>query len=378
VVFVDQTGARSSGSQESLLLLLRALPPSIEPIVVVFQSGPFEQRLRSEGHNVIVFPVSRALEESTRFGPYVFRSLGAGRDVLGLARLFRRLGSDLVHTNTVKAHIVGIPAARLAGIPSVMHLRDALTGAARAALASFGRFSAARSIAISKSVADWYAIKRTDVIYNAVDFTRYQNIPETRSARARLELPQDVPIIGIVGPVHGEKGHERFIRILSRIARDTEVIGAIVGDVRFGGVGTMGPLRALAEDLGVGGRLRFVPWLEDPRIAYAALDVICNCSTLEPFGRSIAEAAACGVPSAIFRNSGVAEVFKDGQSALCITPHDEDEFGRRVRELLLNPSIADEMGRKAQAAVGVLTMERHAEEALRTYEAALAKQTRGS
>jgi len=56
-------------------------------------------------------------------------------------------------------------------------------------------------------------------------------------------------------------------------------------------------LHALVTDYDLTERVHFVPWLDDPRPAYAALDVNANTSRAEPFGRTIIEAAACGVPT---------------------------------------------------------------------------------
>jgi glycosyltransferase involved in cell wall biosynthesis len=75
---------------------------------------------------------------------------------------------------------------------------------------------------------------------------------------------------------------------------------------------------ATLEQLGVRERVTFVPWLDDVREIYAATDVNANCSTREPFGRAAVEAAACGVPTVCFDDSGAAETGVDGVTACTI------------------------------------------------------------
>ena len=72
---------------------------------------------------------------------------------------------------------------------------------------------------------------------------------------------------------------------------------AIVGAPMFRDADFVDELHAFVAREGLGDRVHFVPWLDDVRLAYAATDINVNCSDDEPFGRTIIEAAACGVPS---------------------------------------------------------------------------------
>ena len=70
-------------------------------------------------------------------------------------------------------------------------------------------------------------------------------------------------------------------------------------------------LRAFSAAHGLDDRVHFVPWLDDVRLAYAASDVNVNCADDEPFGRTLIEAAACGVPSVAFAGGGTGEALVD-------------------------------------------------------------------
>jgi glycosyltransferase involved in cell wall biosynthesis len=110
-----------------------------------------------------------------------------------------------------------------------------------------------------------------------------------------------------VGRINRWKGQDRFLHAAAIVAQDSSAHFAIVGAPVFRDADFYDELRSLVASLGLAGRVHFVPWLEDPRIAYAALDVHCNASTREPFGRTIIEAAAMGVPTISFDDGGASD-----------------------------------------------------------------------
>jgi glycosyltransferase involved in cell wall biosynthesis len=285
-----------------------------------------------------------------------------------LAALLRRIKPDIVHTNTVKAHVVGIPAAKMLGVPSVLHVRDTLAKFDRWMLSSIGRYGATSVVAVSRHIADWYAIPSTDVIYNPFERVLDADRPSREEARARFGISGSAPVLGIVGAIHRNKGHERFLRSIAALLKEVDVAGMIVGDARSTGGARDAQLRDCAAALGISEKIFFVPWLEDVRSAYAAIDILCNCSTREPFGRTIVEAAELAIPSAMFDDCGASEVLVDGISAAVSPAHDEDAYARRLHHLATDPQQRQAMGIAAREAVKDLTPERHAGQVVALYE----------
>lgn len=368
VVFISQTGENPAGAEESLNLLLQALPSSIEPVVVVFTRGSFERRLRARGLEVVVHPVGNSFSRASRYGNAAFAAGSAGYEIVRMASLLRRIKPDIVHTNTVKAHVIGIPAAKITGTPSVLHVRDTLVKLDRWMLFSLGRYAASSVIAVSQHIAEWYAIPNTNVIYNPFEHVCDKDRPSRKEARTYLGIESDVPVFGIVGATHRDKGHERFLRCIAALLRQVDVVGVIVGDARSTDSARNENLREYAASLGILKNVVFVPWLEDVRIAYAAIDVLCNCSTREPFGRTIVEAAELSIPSAMFDDCGASEVLADGISAAVSPAHDEFAYARRLHELATDARSREALGAAAREAVLELTPERHVSQVLDVYE----------
>jgi glycosyltransferase involved in cell wall biosynthesis len=361
VAFVDQTGADAGGAQESFALLLRDLPYFIEPHVVVFRDGKYAQRLRSMGLDVTVIPMAHAFLESKREAARAAGILSMPSAIFRLAKWLRASGVDMVYTHTVKAHFIGGPASRLAGLPCVMHLRDILDGRARLALRLVTLACSTERIAISRAVADAYALPATSIVLNPLDLEEYMSLPPRRNARAVLAIPDDsLPVVGIVGRINRWKGHDRFLRIASRVRKRVDARFAIVGAPLFRDADFVGELESLRDALGLSNRVTFVPWTSDVRSVYAAMDVHCNCSTNEPFGRSIIEAAAAGVPTICFADAGASEVLTDGENAIVVDAGDEEQFAEELAALLLDRRKLALMSAQARGLADLFQPERHA------------------
>ena len=340
VAFVDQAGGKPGGAQESLALLLANLPADIDPVVVFFEDGEFAQRLRDKGFAVKIVELSQALRSVTREEPSSLAVVSIPSTISALAKLFRSERVDLVHTNTVKAHLFATPAARLAGVPSVMHLRDMVDGVGRIALRVVARTCSRRRIAISHALSRWYGLPQTITIANPVDLTRYVDVLDRTVARRELGIPLDgKPVIGIVGRINRWKGHDRFLRIAAVVNASVPIQCVIVGEARFRDADFVPELHALADRLGIGASTTFVPWLNDPRLAYSALDVHCNCSEREPFGRSIVEAAAAAVPTVAFDDGGAPDIIRDGIDGRIVAAGDNDAFSTALDELVANDGL---------------------------------------
>ena len=361
VAFVSQTGAKPGGAEESLGLFLQNLPADIEPVIVVFEDGEFAARLRGYGLLTRIVELPAKLRSATRERPTGGGTLSLPGVIHAVARVLASERVDLVHTNTMKAHLIGAPAARLKGIPSVMHIRDMVGGAGRIALRAVAQTCTGERIAISQALSRWYGMSRTTVIANPVDLSRYAEIPERTDARRVLGIPpDDTPLVGIVGRINRWKGHDRFLRAAAAVHRRRPIRCVIVGEARFRDADFVPELHRLARELGIAERTTFVPWLDDPRTAYAALDVHCNCSEREPFGRSIVEAAAAGVPTIAFDDGGAADIIADGEDGRIIAAGDTDAFAQALLALVSDPVRRDQAARSARRRSGRFAAPEHA------------------
>ena len=342
VAFVDQAGDTPGGAQRSLSILLRALPSDVEPHAVLFSDGAFATSLRSWGIPVSVVSMPAALMSTTRERPSN-GALAYPRAVAATARVLRTIRADVVHTNTVKAHAVAAPAARIAGKKCVAHLRDILDGRGRTVIRTVLAACSSERIAISRAVQSAFALDATSVIPNPLMLDDYRELPGRAEARRSLNIPAGGTLVSLIGRINRWKGHDAFVRIAARL-RDTDARFAIVGAPMFRDADFLTELHALVAAEGLTERVHFVPWLDDVRTAFAATDVNVNCSDNEPFGRTIIEAAACAVPSIAFDGGGTADAIVEGRTGRLIPNGDEALFAEALAAYIRDPAARTTAG----------------------------------
>jgi glycosyltransferase involved in cell wall biosynthesis len=334
VAFVGQSGAAAGGAERTLATYLPFAPRDLVPVAILFEDGAFADELRGLSIPVEIVPAPDSLSKSSRER----LRLGAFFDTFGhvarLARRLRELRIDVVFSNTMKAHFVCAPAARLAGIPCVMHFHDIVDGPLRHALRAVARFGSVERLACARIVAQSLALRHMTVSYGPIVLEAYQTLPNRHEARIRLGLPTDVPVVALVGRINRWKGHDRFLRIAAEINRRARVHFVMVGAPIFRDADFVPELEELVRRLGIEHAVSFIPWVDDVRLVYAAIDVNVNCSTREPFGRSVVEAAGAGVPSVCFDDSGAAETISDGRTGRIVPAGDETSFAGAILEFL--------------------------------------------
>lgn len=281
-----------------------------------------------------------------------------------LVRLIRRERFTVVHTHCSKAGFVGRAAARIAGVPVVVHTFHLL--AARPGLSRPRRFAyrlldrsvrrfAHRYVAVAPRVAREAVEQRiapaggVAVLPSAVDL---EHVPTVADSRVRLDLgvPAHVPLVGTVGRIVPQKSPLDFVRMCALIhAERPEVRFVMVGDADLETAGLEAETHREAERLGV--PIVFTGFRADaPRIA-AAFDVYVVPSLYEGLGRAVTEALASARPVVATAVNGVPDLVEPGSTGLLAPPGDPEALARSVLWLLDHPVEAGRMARAGRERV---------------------------
>jgi glycosyltransferase involved in cell wall biosynthesis len=188
------------------------------------------------------------------------------------------------------------------------------------------------------------------------------------------------PVVGIVAQITPWKGQIRALQVLERVRRvhpTAELL--IVGEPKFVTAATSydnrayeRELHAMVDQLGLQGAVRFLGEREDVERIIAGLDVLLVPSTEEPFGRSVIEALAMGVPVVATENGGPAEVIRRGIDGVLLPPDDLGSWARAVVAMA-------QRGRQLESreyVLGRFTPERHAAEVISVYERVISRWSR--
>ncbi|WP_152188865.1 glycosyltransferase [Georgenia satyanarayanai] len=110
-------------------------------------------------------------------------------------------------------------------------------------------------------------------------------------------------------------------------------------------------LHALAEELGVEDRVRFVGSVSrtDVPALIRSADIVVAAPWYEPFGIVPLEAAACGRPLVGSAVGGLLDSVADGRTGALVPPRDPDALAAAITRLLVDPQLRARYGEAARA-----------------------------
>jgi len=284
-----------------------------------------------------------------------------GKALAKLYRLIRRKRPHIVHTHTAKAGFLGRLAARLAGVPVLIHtfhghVLDGYYGPLKTGiLRQMERGLAGitdQIIAVSEKV-------KSELVYFGVSSAeRIKVIPlgfdldpflccaaQKGEFRRELGVANGARLVGIVGRIFPIKNHRLFLETAALVsANDPSARFVIVGD----GV-LRNELESYTSKLDIKDRVLFVGWRRDlPRI-YADLDVLVVSSDKEGTPVSAIEAMASGCPVVGTRVGGLPDMIADGKTGYLVPPRDPKTMAIFILRLLRDAQTAYKISRSARA-----------------------------
>jgi glycosyltransferase involved in cell wall biosynthesis len=279
--------------------------------------------------------------------------LGPGA-FLAVRRQLAAVRPDIVHTHLGYADLLGGPAARSLGVPTVATLHaHAWPGDARErvklhAMALARRTCAARVVAVSESARAAYLGQDSDrtgrvvVVRNGIcDGAR----PGAgRALRAELGIGADELVVATVSSLRPEKGHDIAIAAVARLlAREPRLRLLVAGD---------GPLRdELARAAApLGDRAVLTGYRPDVMAVLDAADVLVHPSRHDALPTAIIEAMAASTPVVATRVGGIAELVEDGVGGVLVpAPPDPEQLARALAALLRDPRRRGELAAAGRA-----------------------------
>jgi glycosyltransferase involved in cell wall biosynthesis len=319
-------GARESGHELELVFL---------------RAGPWPTELQQAGFPVVVIPAGRLRQ--------VHRWLAT---VIRLRRIFRARKPDLILNWSAKTQLYGSPAALLAGmsgrvvwwqhaIPKRSWLDTCATLLPAAAIGCYSQTSV-------HAQARLFPSRRTFAVAAGTP------IPDADSAPAPIELPAEVPIVGLVGRLQAWKGQDRLLRAQAILReRGHRVHVLIVGGDSYG----LSPeyaasLEPLVERLGLTGAVTMTGEVPDAGPYIQRMDVLVNASDPEPFGIVLLEGMARGVAVVAVNSGGPADFIEDRRTGLLAASGQPDALADAIEPLLLSTELREQIGRAGRERFG--------------------------
>ena len=285
--------------------------------------------------------------------PELSRSLNPVRDLRTLWQLWRvirREKPDVVHTHTAKAGFVGRWAAKLAGVPVIVHtfhghVFEGYFGPRKTQMFIWLEQITSRitdviltlTEGLRRELADKYRVARSEritVLPLGLDLQPFADTPRKAGTfRQAWGIPSDAPLVGISGRFVLVKNHALFLDAAAKIH-------AALPEARFVMIGD-GELRAEVEAqidaLGLREVVIITGWQRDLTIAYADMDVFVISSVNEGTPVTIIEALSAGCPVVATRVGGLADLLEGGRFGTLTPSGDTDALAAGVLAVLAEP-----------------------------------------
>jgi glycosyltransferase involved in cell wall biosynthesis len=282
-----------------------------------------------------------------------------GAALAALVRLFRRERYDVVHTHSVKAGFLGRLAARLAGVPLVVHtihgvpfeidgrLRSRVYLAYERLLAPLTHRIVCVGEALRQEVEGWGVVPAAKLltIYSGIDFDAYAPTQDAAALRRQLGLDGAAPIVGSVGRLTACKSQVDLVDAMTLLAaRRPAAALVLVGDGEL-----RGDLARRIRERGLQGRVHLLGERDDVPDLLRLFDVYAMSSRWEGVGRALTEAMFVGLPIVATPVYGVKEVIRHEETGLLVPPGDPAALATAVERLVADRALAARLGARARA-----------------------------
>jgi glycosyltransferase involved in cell wall biosynthesis len=340
------TAIEFGGAERVTLTFLKNVDRARYRISLAALVRPWEQdsallrELEQDGYPITRVPVAR-------------RPRSEGRDVFRLLSCFRAVHAflksgdfDLVHTHGYFADIMGIPAARLLGLPHVATCHGFIANDRK--LRFYNRLDrlalrfSSRIIAVSSEIrraliADGLGEERVCAIRNAVEFAAGNGPSTTARATGRAAFGLDARdfVIGFIGRLSREKGIHHLVEACGALkAAGVPLKLLIVGE---------GPqrqelaLKAARE--GLEREVVFAGFRNDVGNVLPVLDAFVLPSLTEGTPMALLEAMAAGLPVVASAVGGVPDVVEPNVNGLLVSPGSAEAIAQAVLRLHRDPLL---------------------------------------
>lgn len=397
VLFFDHT-AKMGGGEIALFNLVTHLDRRhYDPVVVLAEDGVLRERLSAAGVETHVLPLSSGVtqirkDSLTGSGNLPWAQVGEmARYVWRLGRFARGRGVHIIHTNSLKADIIGALAGRLGRVPVLWHVRDRIADdylpstASRVfrllcrVLPNHVIVNSAATLDALQLPANYNAhLSNNGIVHDGLPVfphspndaaqtaTENAAVPATETAQfaalhtlvtgdansgdansdGRVKTDARAPIIGLVGRISPWKGQDVFLRAAALVKeRYPDARFQIIGSALFGEEELERELRALCTELGLDENVEWLGFREDIPQLLEQMTILAHASTTgEPFGQVVVEAMMAKRPLVATRGGGIPEIVMDEETGLLVPMKDAPAMARALLRLLDDPQWAKAMG----------------------------------
>lgn len=279
--------------------------------------------------------------------------------VLKVRKLLKKQRIDIVHAHLFDASIIGLTAAKLAGIKTRIHTRhnamihhDYHPHAVK--YDRFINYLSTRIVAISENVKTILTdLEKVDpskitLIHHGFKLEDFSDVSEERANVVRRKyLSEQTLVVGVISRYIHWKGIQYIIPAFKKLLAEHPQAKLLLANAS-------GPyekeIKKLLAELPAESYIE-IPFEEDIFALYRLIDIFVHVPIdiqSEAFGQVYVEALAAGVPS-VFTLSGIANDFiEDRSNALVVPFRDSEAIYLAISELTENGELRETIARSGR------------------------------
>lgn len=330
---IDTIESPTAGTEKQLLMLIKHLDRTkfVPTLFVLRSSAWLEKEFDLSELEVIGFNSFFNLTSHLRLIKFIYK--------------LRKNCFDCIQTHFVESNIIGVIAAKLAGIRAIYSSRrDQGYWHTPGKLVLYKLLNRwiFRFVANCYSTAEWaakvekIALDRIEVIYNGVYLENFIKKDREMQLILRREIGfhNKNKIVAVVANLRPVKNVDIFIKAAAIVSKNIPSARfLIVGDGEL-----RNDLEKLAIQLGVLDKIKFL----GKRVDVAELLSICDIGVLssasESFSNSIVEYMAAGLPVVATDVGGCKEIIEDGVNGFVVPAGQVEPMAEKINVLLNMPS----------------------------------------
>ena len=395
-------GDRLGGSPLNLLYLIEMLDRSrFQPVVCCLRDGEVVSYYRERGVETIVDTGITTFGHTTGgwyplYNPVSVWRLGKSLVRFPLAvwrtyRLIREQKPALVHLNSLTL-VPSAIGAKLAGVPLVWHDRETVhdghCGVRKQVMCWLMRVLPDEIIYMCQDYQRRLTGRRRGVvIYDFVDFDRFDRNLDGGAERKRLGIPPTARVALFLGGASLIKGARPLSQALPLVRQRVPQFTCIVaGHTQVGSPRSLGGIwRRVRAQIGFPSDVQKVQdslsaqakegWVclagfrTGVEQLIAASDVVLFPAVVPHFARPVIEAGAMAKPVVASRLEGMEEIVQHGRTGLLVSPNDPEALAAAIISVLTDENLAARLGEQGyQQARRLFDARRNVAQTIEVYE----------
>jgi glycosyltransferase involved in cell wall biosynthesis len=287
--------------------------------------------------------------------------------VLRLRRLIRREGVHILHPQG--GHDLALAAMSAAGTGARIVFARRTTFTIRDNVGTRLKYSRAdRVISVSRAGVDallgaGVKAERIEVIPSGIPLAR-ETTPASRETLARFGIPEDAPLVVMVGALTKEKDPITFVRAVGVARRRVPELQALMVGEGLLREDVEREVRALELDEA----FHLAGFRSDSESLIAAGTIAALSSATEGTPGVLLDALALGKPIAATATGGVGEIVEDGVSGLLTPVGDAHALGASIARIALDRALAERLSTAARERAQQYSIETTVDRTISVYE----------